>query len=33
MKTNTKIYTAEFVLKELQSMLDMLKENKDIIYL
>lgn len=33
MKTNTKIYTAEFVLKELQSMLDMLKEDKDIIYL
>ncbi len=33
MKTNTKIYTAEFVLKELQSMLDMLKQDKDIIYL
>ena len=33
MKTNTKIYTAEFVLKELQSMLGMLKEDKDIIYL
>ena len=33
MKTNTKIYTAEFVLNELQSMLEVLKENKDIIYL
>jgi hypothetical protein len=33
MKTNDKIYTAEFVLTELNKMLKQLKENKDIIYI
>ena len=33
MKTNTKIYTEEFVLKELSLLLKTLKENKDIVYL
>lgn len=33
MKTNTKIYTEEFVLNELQLLLKTLKENKDIVYL
>jgi hypothetical protein len=33
MKTNTKIYTEEFVLKEMTSLLKALKENQDIIYL
>lgn len=33
MKTNTKIYTEEFVLNELQLLLKTLKENKEIIYL
>jgi len=33
MKTNTKIYTEEFVLNELQSMLEHLKKDEDIVYL
>ena len=33
MKTNTKIYTEEFVLNELTLLLKTLKEDKEIIYL
>lgn len=33
MKTNTKIYTEEFVLNELTLLLKTLKEDKDIVYL
>ena len=33
MKTNTKIYTEEFVIQELSWMLETLKKDKDIIYI